>query len=494
MNNCCVIFIVLFAATDLQTLTSTSWEVSSSSGEKVVVVDGGMDHTTFDLLLEYVSEYWTWIYKETDHQECGRDGLWTAKKHKSYLKQTRFVKTAKELAFQSYGGDGSLELQEIEARAIRRGDANFVEDRTCHNQTIVFIVFLCHDKDWQKNHYGELILWDTNGLLLTAIRPTFGRIVMFPSDLLFLYKPPSMATVGTQIMLQLIFSLNSDYEQHSLSNKDNDIMRDSGFPMGKSPDNPLIDIKSHITRHFYSKDGLQVIILDNIFSEDDLNMLRNFVLENGTYNFDLSSESADNVQWITGYEVEEFVKSHIWAQTKQVVDHVLGRDDYYPYDVTCNLIRTFDHPQIHTDSQPMFNEYTFLLYLNPDWEADWHGETSFYEKTADEPFAAIQPRYGRIALFQGEIHHSGHPPSLAFPEARLTFAVKMLPEREAREHLRLEEVHGFEEVIDSLAGEEAKLLKQVVQDVKNGLLETSTVGEVMHKAFMVSEHSLLNQL
>jgi hypothetical protein len=141
----------------------------------------------------------------------------------------------------------------------------------------------------------------------------------------------------------------------------------------------------------------------------------------------------------------------------------------------------------------MLNEYTFLLYLNPNWEANWHGETSFYERSG-EPFAAVQPCYGRIALFQGEIHHSGHPPSLALHEARLTFAVKLLPEREAREHLRLEEAHGLEQVMGSLADEEAKLLKQVVQDVKKGLLEVKSVDEVMHKAFMISERSLLNRL
>ena len=475
--------------------SSTSREVLSSSGQKVVVADGVLNDTILELLLYYVSEYWTWRYKENDHLKCSKHGLWTAKKHTAYLQQTRFVSTAKKFVVQSYG-DSSLELQDIQARAIRRGDINFIEDRTCENQTMVLVLFLCHEKDWRKNDCGELILWDTNGLVLTAVRPKFGRIVVFPNDLLFHYKPPSMATVATQIIMQLIFTSKSDYEQQSLSMEDSSETDDIDFPTGKIPAYPPI-VESHITRQYYSKEGLQVIVLDNIFSQDDLDTLRNFVLENGTYNLDLSSDSADNVRWVSGYEVDEFVKSHIWARAKQIVDHVVGRDDYYPYDVTCNLIRTFDHPQIHTDSEPLLNEYTLLLYLNPDWKADWHGETSFYEKTG-EPFAAVQPHYGRIALFNGEIRHSGHPPSLAFPRARLTFAVKMLPEKDAREHLKQERLEGLdeglEEVMSSLAVEEAKLLEQAVQDVKKGLIEIESMDEMLYNAFKVSEHSLLKQL
>ena len=84
------------------------------------------------------------------------------------------------------------------------------------------------------------------------------------------------------------------------------------------------------------------------------------------------------------------------------------------------------------------HEYTFLLYLTPDWEVNNYGETVFFEELFNKdgrPFppgkqqyewlASVRPRYGRIVIFRGIIPHSARPPNPGFNGVRYTFACKV---------------------------------------------------------------------
>lgn len=84
------------------------------------------------------------------------------------------------------------------------------------------------------------------------------------------------------------------------------------------------------------------------------------------------------------------------------------------------------------------HEYTFLLYLTPDWKVNNYGETVFFEEVLNKdgrPFppgkqqyewlASVRPRYGRIVIFRGIIPHSARPPNPGFNGVRYTFACKV---------------------------------------------------------------------
>jgi len=86
----------------------------------------------------------------------------------------------------------------------------------------------------------------------------------------------------------------------------------------------------------------------------------------------------------------------------------------------------------------MQDEYTILLYLTPEWKAEYFGETAFFEERLQpngEPYpkghrqydwlASVRPRYGRLVVFRGIIPHSARPPSAGFKGARYTFACKV---------------------------------------------------------------------
>ncbi len=72
--------------------------------------------------------------------------------------------------------------------------------------------------------------------------------------------------------------------------------------------------------------------------------------------------------------------------------------------MSTNLIRSADHTRIHLDtSSDTDKEWTFLVYLNPNWTRNDYGETAFFERNSDdtEIVAEVRPRYGRAVIFQG---------------------------------------------------------------------------------------------
>ena len=87
----------------------------------------------------------------------------------------------------------------------------------------------------------------------------------------------------------------------------------------------------------------------------------------------------------------------------QTLKHITGRDKWFPYDISCNLIRSADHTRIHQDCEPHEDEWTYLIYLTPNWTKNDYGETAFYETMTNdnEIITEVRPKYGRAVVFQG---------------------------------------------------------------------------------------------
>jgi SM-20-related protein len=94
------------------------------------------------------------------------------------------------------------------------------------------------------------------------------------------------------------------------------------------------------------------------------------------------------------------------------------------------LIRCYSNKQtfgtegyIHTDTQRL-EDYTIVVYMNEEWEADWGGETTFYNNDKTEIIDAILPRFGRVAVFPGNINHCARAVTRICPKARTTLMFK----------------------------------------------------------------------
>jgi hypothetical protein len=81
---------------------------------------------------------------------------------------------------------------------------------------------------------------------------------------------------------------------------------------------------------------------------------------------------------------------------------------------------------IHRDSK--FDEdHTVIIYYERDWKPEYAGETVFFNKTQDDIIRAVLPKYGRMAIFPGNIRHAGRGVSRICPVARRVLVLKGRP-------------------------------------------------------------------
>ena len=83
---------------------------------------------------------------------------------------------------------------------------------------------------------------------------------------------------------------------------------------------PKLDMPSHVVSHHKSTEGRNIFVFDDLFVKEDLDRLRVVILKYGTYYYDDSDDDpeSDNVQWIAGFDIDDYVKSRIWNNTHQV--------------------------------------------------------------------------------------------------------------------------------------------------------------------------------
>lgn len=74
-------------------------------------------------------------------------------------------------------------------------------------------------------------------------------------------------------------------------------------------------------------------------------------------------------------------------------------------------------PHVHDE------ERVLLYYVNPEWRANWHGETLFYDESLRNIELASPYVPGRITVFDGRTPHSIRPQSSAAPNFRFTLAL-----------------------------------------------------------------------
>eukprot|EP00058_Branchiostoma_floridae_P025287 XP_002610777.1 hypothetical protein BRAFLDRAFT_126315 [Branchiostoma floridae] len=419
-------------------LQKAKWTYSTTRDRKVAVFDDILSFKTTVAISNYVHTVGAWRFQNFDPHEGnytgqkGNNMQWEATFDPEVFSSSRTGQSLTQLVTEMSGGTQGYKLYSVTANVVRRLDLI----RMYHNaeeSEKEFSASIYLNEVWRKNDYGELYFYDDDEEIFAAVKPRFGRTVVWDSSIDYLSRPPSINFKQGQIILNMAFTTNSTKAENYKKMYDSvvaerEAARKAPFVTTEKPGIPNMDVQKHIIQEFYDSNDMKGVVLDNLFDEEDLSALRTFTIKYGQYFFDDSIDlDSDNVQWIAGFPVESYVKSKMWNITSQVVEHVSGKKGWYPYDVSCNLIRNADHTRIHEDCSPHEEEWTFLLYLNPNWTHNYHGETAFFEHNDDdtEYIAEVLPKFGRAVIFRGIIPHSARPPSVFFSGARYTFAVKM---------------------------------------------------------------------
>lgn len=135
-------------------------------------------------------------------------------------------------------------------------------------------------------------------------------------------------------------------------------------------------------------------------------------------------DTAGHRHWVTETRIDALVRQPIFELTQRAVRSCCGAGvDYRPYRAYTNVASYGDMLFTHVDCLPHQHELTALWYLCEQWDLEWGGETVFYDAD-DEIAAAVTPRPGRLAVFDGAIKHVGRPPNRMCYAPRYTFAIK----------------------------------------------------------------------
>ncbi|HAA92114.1 MAG TPA: proline hydroxylase, partial [Rhodospirillaceae bacterium] len=71
----------------------------------------------------------------------------------------------------------------------------------------------------------------------------------------------------------------------------------------------------------------------------------------------------------------------------------------------------------HTKRPHWRRQLNLLIYLNKEWQADWHGELELWDGGMEAQAAAIEPVFNRCVIFHTtEKSFHGHPVPLACPD------------------------------------------------------------------------------
>jgi hypothetical protein len=85
-----------------------------------------------------------------------------------------------------------------------------------------------------------------------------------------------------------------------------------------------------------------------------------------------------------------------------------------------------------TDGWPHFDterpgELTSVLYLVPDWDAGWAGETVIFGADGKDIEVSSLPRRNRLIVFPSDRRHGPRPLSRAYNGLRVVLVVRLAP-------------------------------------------------------------------
>lgn len=508
---CCLILLLSPSSS-----TKLKLKQTFEDGEKRVFIFDELFPTevlkSFHSLLTYgkvTDKISSWFYTKSDYyQDFGTmnatsNSPWIALVNPEFFTETALWNISRS-AIEILSGGKMYFPYDVAVSMHRRLD--FITAAGKDHGTDDLMVRISLNRDFKKNDYGESIFYKDSGEILAAVYPKVGRMVVWNASVPFIFKPPAMSYLQAQYDVILRLSTSKERTDQKIletkrqiaNSEKKDTLR---FALSDGGDFPALDLSKYEKRRFHDSQGREIAVFDGLIDTKDLDALRLFLLQYNSaflyHGYDTSGdEEHDNVSWIAMLKVEDFVTSRLWKLVKQLAAYLSGIDEWYPYDVSMNIIRNSHFPRIHQDCEHNEHEYTFLLYLTPDWEVNNYGETVFFEEllTKDgQPFppgkqryewlASVRPRYGRIVIFRGIIPHSARPPNPGFSGVRYTFACKVSCSYQLAISKALRETLEYLDGENIDDPEASNLLNELHQDDQNKPLRSTEYIEEQFKKY-----------
>ena len=317
---------------------TASTNISQLYGGRISVVDGLFEPSTVQALVDLVAKYnvWAFQYRDPFEDERAYEALpaensgnidWLTWLDVQFFERTGVWSRLNEALIKS-GRNAGYRPFSVSAFLLRRLDQPTVA-RDCtkddrrddviredldfnFNGDINIAIYL--NKNWLKNNYGELLLYDDRGEVAASITPKHGRVVIWNCVVPHLFHPPSVSFKQGQV--GLIIRATKSNETH-LRGIDQFETLQKFYLSHNMMDFALVDEKpvpnwnlsDHLTRKYTDRAGKLVVVYDNVLGKDELDELRSYLITfHDTYHYQIHDESleedSDNVQWVAGLMVK----------------------------------------------------------------------------------------------------------------------------------------------------------------------------------------------
>jgi SM-20-related protein len=172
-------------------------------------------------------------------------------------------------------------------------------------------------------------------------------------------------------------------------------------------------------------DGGRIAVYDNLLPNDELIKLWSILNRAGFTRTEIARpDTAEHRHWATEIPVDALPSMPFLAPTLSATKDFAPAVAYRAYRSYVNVAHYGDMLFTHTDCLPGAGEITALWYVCDRWDHEWGGETVFYDANHDVR-AAVSPKPGRLALFDGALLHAGRPPNRICYQPRYTLALKL---------------------------------------------------------------------
>lgn len=215
-----------------------------------------------------------------------------------------------------------------------------------------------------------------------------------------------------------------------------------------------------------------IVVLKNVFSTEIHKKIYNNLISSQEWGFLQKSNvgTSDITFWITilggylkkankliynpFYEKELFYK--IISLIKPFLKSKYGEQEIQivPLEIYANGQTKGQTGNWHKDSEEE-NAWTFLYYVNPEWDiTKWDGQTSYADSIDNIFINNYKPNSG--VLFKSNIWHFGRDPSIYFNGLRITLAYKLMVYKKG--------TLDYEKFLD---GKKQKYIESKLSELKN---------------------------
>lgn len=144
-------------------------------------------------------------------------------------------------------------------------------------------------------------------------------------------------------------------------------------------------------------------LLSDIESYDEVGALKPAGIGRGDEHQIAQEIRRDHIKWLDGSSTVQLKYLEYMAQLQYELNKALFLG-LFEYECHYALYQKGDFYKKHLDSfKGQANRMiSSVLYLNPDWQADWGGELVIYNEQDNAEIARVLPEMGKLVVFMSE--------------------------------------------------------------------------------------------